>query len=129
MMAAMSRGRPSKRQRSSFGERVFSARQALGLSQAEVAKQLHITQSAYATWERDVVALRPEQIAMLSDILKVSSEELLGKASKPRRGSGPVGRAKRLFDLLSQLPRNQQEKILSVIEPFVLQHIHSKKNR
>ena len=47
---------------------------------------------------------------------------LIGRASGKKRGSGPVGKAKRLFEEVSRQPRNQQEKIFAVLEPYIAQH-------
>jgi len=69
---AMQTGRPAKHPRTPFGERVFAAREAAGLSQAEVAEQLGLSQNAYAMWERHPVALRPDQIEALAAALAVS---------------------------------------------------------
>src|SRR5271157_344152 len=78
--ASMQTGRPSKRPRTPFGQRVYEAREALGLSQAEVAARLGINQASYGAWERDPVALRPDQVGQLAKILNVSIEHLYGVA-------------------------------------------------
>jgi len=117
----MPRGRPSARKRPPFGERVFQARQALGLSQAEVAQKLSLTQSGYAAWERDPIALRPEQIAALAAVLQVSTEELLGPPTKAR-GTGPAGKLRRLFEQAAALPRSRQERIVIVLEDMLAAH-------
>lgn len=114
----MKTGRPAKYPRSPFGERLYVAREVLGFSQAQVAEKLGITQTAYAVWERYPVALRPDQIEKLADILKMSVEELFGKTNG-RRSGGPVGKARRLFEQVSRLPRSQQQHILTVLEAFV----------
>jgi len=114
----MPQGRPTNRPRSGFGQRVFEARKRLGVSQAEIAAQLGITQSAYAAWERDAVALRPEQLAKLSGILGVSADELIGRENGKRSG-GPAGKARQLFEQVSRLPRSQQLHVLTVVEAFV----------
>jgi hypothetical protein len=36
-----------------------------------------------------------------------------------RREAGPTGRMQKLFEVVSKLPRTQQEKITAVIEEFV----------
>jgi len=93
-----------------------------------MAEKLSIAQQSYAAWERRSTALKPEQLAQLATILECSLDELVGHCPLSKtRGCGPVGRAKRLFDLISQLPRHQQEKIISILEPFVLKHINSNK--
>ncbi len=118
-MLYMQIGRPSKRPRTAFGERLFAARTAAGLSQAEIARKLGITQTAYADWERHPTALRPDQIEMLTKILKISVEALFASNGRGKEQAGPVGRARRAFERVSGLPRSQQQHILKVVEAFV----------
>ena len=118
----MQTGRPSKEPRTEFGQRLHAAREALGLSQAQVAGHLGITQKAYAVWERYPVALRPEQIEKVAAVLKVSVEHLFGKTAAKSRARGPVGKMRQLFEAVSQLPRSQQEKVSAILEPFVARH-------
>jgi hypothetical protein len=69
------------------------------------------------------VAVRPEQLVKLAEILGVPIEELMtsqGAVSGQRRG--PVGRAKQAFETVSRLPRHHQQRILAVVEAFVAQH-------
>lgn len=75
----MSAGRPAKSERSAFGERLYQARLKKGLTQVDVANALGITQPSYADWERKSLALKPEYLAKLSEILDVSLEYLVGK--------------------------------------------------
>jgi transcriptional regulator with XRE-family HTH domain len=108
-------GRPSKRPRTPFGQRVYEAREALGLSQAEVAGKLGINQASYGAWERDPVALRPDQVEQLAKILNVSIEQLYG-VSAPKSRGGPAGKARQIFERVSQLPRATQQRILANVE-------------
>jgi len=118
----MQTGRPSAKPRTDFGQRLYAAREALGLSQALIAEKLGITQSSYADWERYPVALRPEQLTLLSEVLQTSVEDLLGTKSKAKRGSGPAGKMRQLFEAATELPRTQQQKIVDILEPFVSRH-------
>ena len=93
----MPTGRPAKQNRSPFGKRLNKARLAAGLSQVQLAEQLGITQSAYAAWEREHIALKPAQIAKLCSVLKVRVEELFEDRPTKRSG-GPTGKARRLFE-------------------------------
>lgn len=113
---AMKTGRPSKLERTAFGARLHAAREAAGLSQAQVADKLGITQAAYAFWERRKVALRPEQIEQVAAILGVAAEQLFGAAEGHRRGNGPAGKLRQVFERASQLPREQQRHVLRVVE-------------
>ena len=113
---AMPAGRPPKHQRSPFGERLYAARVVAGLSQAQVAEQMGITQPSYADWERRMVALRPEHLPKLASILSISVEHLLGAKEQTKRGPGPVGKARQVFERVSQLPRATQQRILANVE-------------
>jgi transcriptional regulator with XRE-family HTH domain len=115
----MQTGRPSNEPRTDFGQRLLAAREALGLSQAQVAEKLGITQKAYAVWERYPVALRPDQIEKVADILQVSVEHLFGKAGKSARGRGPAGKLRQVFEQASQLPRHQQSKVAELLENYL----------
>lgn len=109
-------GRPPKLKRSEFGERLVSIRQRAGLSQTQVAEKLGVSQQAYAGWERSTTALRPDDLAKLADVLATTTDELLGKQAATKRGTGPTGRARQVFERVSQLPRATQQRILANVE-------------
>lgn len=119
--AAMQTGRPAKSKRSEFGARLHAAREAKGLSQAQMAEKLGLVQQSYAAWERRNVALRAEQLQQLAGILGVGVDQLLGHATKPARAAGPVGRLRQVFENASKLPRHQQAKVAEFVEAFVAQ--------
>lgn len=118
----MQTGRPSKRPRPAFGARLHALREAAGLSQQQVADRLGMTQAAYAWWERNPVALRPEQLQKLANALGISVEELVGTTGTKKRGSGPVGKMRQVFEAASKLPRSQQQQITAVVEAFLAKH-------
>jgi transcriptional regulator with XRE-family HTH domain len=124
-LEVMKTGRPSKAPRSVFGARLLALRQAAGLSQQQMAAQLGISQPAYAAWERTDVALKRDQLAKLAQVLGVSFDELIGEPNGAARRGGPTGKAKRVFETVSQLPRHQQQKILEVVEALVARHKNS----
>ena len=118
----MQTGRPSKKNRPPFGERLHALREQAGLSQQQLADRLGLTQRAYAYWERNPVALRPEQLRELALALGVAVENLLGEPNGKKRGTGPAGKMRQLFEAASRLPRSQQQKVAAVLEPFILRH-------
>jgi transcriptional regulator with XRE-family HTH domain len=122
-LAAMQIGRPSKNPRTPFGERLNTARTALGISQSEMAEKLGISQTSYADWERYPVALRPDQVQQLIEILGVTADDLYGAgtAAAKRRG-GPTGKARQVFEAVSKLPRSQQAKVIEMAEGFLSLH-------
>lgn len=82
---------------------------------------LGITQQSYAAWERRPVALKPEQLGTVAQLLGCSVDDLLGLSPKTAQRGGPIGKARQLFDQVSQLPRAQQRKIVDVVEALVAQ--------
>lgn len=115
----MASGRPSKRTRPAFGERMARARLEAGLTQHQLAERLHTTQSVIAYWERNPVALRSDQLIVLAKTLTVSTDDLLGHAPPKVRGNGPPGKLKQLFAAVARLPRRQQQKIVDVVEALL----------
>ena len=105
-----------------FGQRLHTLREQAGLSQQQLAERLGLSQRAYAHWERNPVALRPEQLLSLAEALNVSVDDLVGTNGTRKRGAGPTGKMKQLFEAASRLPRSQQQKIAALLEPFIAHH-------
>jgi transcriptional regulator with XRE-family HTH domain len=112
-------GRPPKFKRSPFGEKLLAARQQVGLSQIQVAEKLGITQQTYAGWERRTTALKPDYISKLAALLNVSVDYLLGHENGGKQKGGPIGKARRVFEEVSRLPRHQQQRILGIVEDLI----------
>jgi len=123
----MQTGRPTTTERTDFGTRLHALREAAGVTQQEVAEQLGIAQSSYATWERQTPAIRPDQLERLADILGVPVTEFFADnpPAAPQR-SGPLGRARRVFEEISGLPRKKQKRILDVVEDLL--EVHGQKS-
>jgi transcriptional regulator with XRE-family HTH domain len=108
-------GRPAKSQRSAFGVRLQFLREQANLNQREVAAALGISQPSYAKCERRDIGLTRERLQKLSGILGVEVEDFFSADDHPKR-NGPVGRARKTFETLSQLPRSRQKQILDVVD-------------
>lgn len=117
----MPSGRPSKHQRPPLGERIAALRESAGLSQQQLADKLGVNQQMVAYWERRATTLRPDQLPALADALKVSVDQLIGRAAPKARGSGPAGKVRQVFESVAQLPRRQQQKIADVVSALVAQ--------
>ena len=114
----MQTGRPSKADRSAFGQRLYEARETKGFSLRQVAEELDVPLNTYANWERRNVGIRPEYLAELTRILGVSAEQLLG--TDPVKKDGPTGKARKLFEEVAELPRGQQQRILAMVEDMLI---------
>jgi transcriptional regulator with XRE-family HTH domain len=99
---------------------LYEARIEKGLSQTYVADQLGITQPSYADWERKAISLKPEYLPKLAELLDVSIEHLLGSAPAKRKGGGPTGKLRRVFDQVNELPHSQQRRIISMVEDMLI---------
>ena len=116
--AAMQTGRPAKTKRSPIGERIAALRERAGLSQDALAQKVGSNQKTVAYWERRAVTLKPAQIEAIASALGCAPEEILGLAA-PKARTGPTGRAKALFDRLSALPRDRQQRVMTAVEDLL----------
>jgi len=66
--------------------------------------------------------LRPEQLLKLAAALGVSIEDLMGENGSKKRGTGPVGKMRQLFEAASRLPRSQQQKVTDILSPFIKEY-------
>lgn len=123
--AGMPMGRPAKTKRSALGERITALRERAGLSQTDLADKLGIGQQTVAYWERRAVVLKPDQIDAIAAALGCTHQEILGVEAPKTRG-GPVGKAKALFERVSALPRDRQQRILATVEDMLAAHENRK---
>lgn len=123
--AGMPMGRPAKTKRSALGERITALRERAGLSQTDLADKLGIGQQTVAYWERRAVVLKPDQIDAIAAALGCTHQEILGVEAPKTRG-GPVGKAKALFERVSALPRDRQQRILGAVEDMLAAHENRK---
>ncbi|MGT2816076.1 helix-turn-helix domain-containing protein [Streptococcus intermedius] len=63
-----------------FTERLKALRKEAGLTQKEIASKLNISQAAYAQWENGVKRPARENLTTLANILKTSTDYLLGNS-------------------------------------------------
>lgn len=113
-------GRPAKTKRTPLGERIAAARHEAGLTQQQLADKVGVSQRVVTYWEREADGLRTDQLAKLAEALGVSAEIVLGREQKKR--GGPVGKAKAIFERVSALPRDRQQKILGAVEDMLVAH-------
>ncbi len=101
--------------------RLKAFREAAGLSQRELARQIGQDQSNIRYWEQSGNLPRSDVLVPMANALGVTVEELLGQP-KPRRVVTPGGRLNQAFQRVAKLPRRQQQKIAEVVEALVSRH-------
>jgi transcriptional regulator with XRE-family HTH domain len=109
-----------------LGQRIADARERAGLSQLELAERLGVKQPTVAYWERKAEKIRSDVCTRIAQALNVSTDELLGRKTPATKTAQPIGKTRQLFEAISRLPRRQQEKIISILEPFVREHVNGK---
>ena len=96
-------------------------RRAAGLTQTELAKLVGEPQQNIAFWEQSDKPPRSDALPKLAKVLGVSVEQLVSGNAVSTKRSGPIGRAQKVFEEVSKLPRRQQDKLLDVISAYVEQ--------
>ena len=117
----MPQGRPPKRKRSPFGERLSKSREKAGYTQGELAGKLGISQRTYSDWEMGSVALSPERLRELAALLGTTAGELVdGREPKGKRlpANSRLGQS---VEALGKLPRRRQSRILDVLDAMLAQ--------
>ena len=73
---------------SNFSEQLVALRKARGLSQAQVAKAVHVAPRAYQNYEYDEAEPRLSTLIRLADFYRVPLDELVGREVPPPDGDG-----------------------------------------
>ena len=113
-------GRPSKKKATESGVRLAALRKQAGLSQAALAEAVGIPQRTISFYEREAAAIPSTLVPSLAKVLGVSTEEILGiNDSAQRAKRGPKSQLERQLEAIAALPRQQQQKILDVVEAMI----------
>lgn len=114
------RGIATKEGLETIAQRFVRLRKEAGLSQAQMAEKLGVSQPVVSDYERGASRLHGELILKVAEILNVSADELLGKeTNKPK--ARPTGKVQQVFEEVSNLPRRQQDKVVEFVSAFVRQ--------
>ena len=74
-----------------------------------------ISQPSYVKWERRDIGLTRDRLQQLATIFGLEIEDFFSADDQPKR-NGPVGRARKTFETISELPRSRQKQILDVVD-------------
>jgi len=124
-MQALFSTRPYDADMAKTGSRLKTFREAAGLSQRELARQIDQDQSNVRYWEQSGNLPRSDVLIPMAQALGVTVEELLGEA-RPKRVVAPGGKLGQAFQEALHLPRRQQEKLAEFVKVFIAQHASSK---
>jgi transcriptional regulator with XRE-family HTH domain len=95
--------------------RLKTFREAAGISQRELARQINEQPSNVNYWETSGNLPRSDVLISIAKALGVTVEELLGQP-RPKRTVSPGGKLGRIVQTVSRLPRRQQDKVVDMFE-------------
>ena len=104
-----------------LGTRIARLRREKGLTQAELAERLQVSQPVVSDYENDVIRLPADVVVQIAQILDASTDELLGM-KPPAARSGAGNKNRRLYRRMQEiekLPRRDQDALLRTIEAFI----------
>ena len=106
----------------SDGARLKKLREAAGLSQRELARQIGDRQSNVQFWEATGKLPRSDLLVPIAKALGVTVEDLLGQPTAKQRPAR--GRLQQAFEDAANLPRRQRDQIAKVVNALVIQARH-----
>lgn len=104
-----------------MGGRIARLRRDKGMTQAELAELLGVSQPVISDYENDVIKLSGETVAQLAGLLGVSADEILGLEKSVAARATPI-KNRRLYRQLAsieKLPKRDQEALLRTIDAFL----------
>jgi transcriptional regulator with XRE-family HTH domain len=110
-----------------LGARITQARKEQGLTQQQLADHLGIVQQTYAHYEMGHVRIPASMLPLLSQILGLTPDELLGQSAsrkKPKTKPGPASKLDQQIERIRQLPRTKQLFITEMLEIALAQTSH-----
>jgi transcriptional regulator with XRE-family HTH domain len=103
-----------------FGREITELRRKQGLTQAQLADALGVSQQQVASYEVGRRRVPLSMLPTLARALAVSVEELVGEGQKPTR-RGPTPKLQQQLERISQLPRARQRFVSEMLDTVLQQ--------
>jgi transcriptional regulator with XRE-family HTH domain len=100
-----------------LGTNIANARQAIGLTQEQLAKQLGVHQPVFASYEIGRRRVPIPTLVRIAEILQVFVEDLLPGITKKKRGPLPL--IDRELSRVKALPEVQQKLVMDLIHTII----------
>lgn len=105
-----------------LGARIALSRKACGLTQAQLAVMLGISQQQMASFEVGRRKVPVSALAPIAHALTVTIEELVGvPARELKKKRGPASKLQQQFELIGSLPKEQQRFVAQFLEMVLSQ--------
>jgi len=116
----MMAGRPPTREAPLFGQKLALFRKRKGLTQTELAKELHTTQKMVDYYERRAINPSIEFVRSVAETLGISVDEILGHTPKlTRNRPGPPSKLAHRLEQLQHLPHKDQEFVIQFLDTIL----------
>jgi transcriptional regulator with XRE-family HTH domain len=104
-----------------IGKRIKMYRMAKGLTQEELAEKIGLSRNYYSAAERGVYSLNLDKVVEIINILDCSADEIFADVIN----NGYKIKTTILSEKLSSLPKDEQERILSIVDTLVTTAKHN----
>lgn len=102
-----------------LGQRLARIRRERGITQTELADKLGVPQSNISKYERDEFRLHGDLIIKISQILRVSADELLGLGNSIPKETESERRLLKRLRSVGRLPKRDQQALFRTIDAFL----------
>ncbi|WP_374053679.1 helix-turn-helix domain-containing protein [Xenorhabdus taiwanensis] len=91
-----------------LGERITLLRKERGITQAELAQKLNVSQQTVQAWEAGRRRIKVSSLPIVAEIFSVSLEDLFGEEpEKSNRKRGPAPKWKQQIEEIDNLPKTK----------------------
>jgi transcriptional regulator with XRE-family HTH domain len=107
-----------------LGERISLLRKAHGITQAQLAETLGVSQQTVQAYEVGRRRIQVAALPVVARTLHVSLEELFGEGSKPaaRGKRGPAPKWQQQIEAIAKLPKARQRFVSEMLDTVLAQH-------
>ena len=104
-----------------FGARIANLRKEHGMTQAQLAEYLDLTQQMIASYEVGRRRIPVSLLPRFADTLGVSIEELIGHRRAAPTKRGPSPKLQKQMERILRLPKAQQRFIMQMLDTVLAQ--------
>ena len=103
-----------------LGKRVADLRKEVGMTQAQLAEVLDMSQQLVAAYETGSRKIPASMLPTLAKLFAVPLEQLLGIEKQPAK-RGPASVLQRQIEQIGLMPRNKQKFITEMLDALIKQ--------
>jgi transcriptional regulator with XRE-family HTH domain len=106
-----------------LGERICLLRKSHGITQAQLAETLGVSQQTVQAYEVGRRRIQVAALPVVARTLAISLEELFGEAKQATRGKrGPAPRWQQQMEAIAKLPKARQRFVSEMLDTVLAQH-------